>query len=669
MADLLSLSAEFPEADEARWRELAAAMLKGKSIDTLASRTPHGVPVKPLYRETDWPSAKDPAGAPGVSPFVRGAKPAPDPFLPWDIRQSVVHPDPDRAAVLALEALEGGASSIELRIDAHGDNGVCARDAATLGRILADVRCDLACVAFETAGDAGSDGLAVAALAATTIGAKTSPDNALIAFNVDPIGALARTGAASAPAQTLLAPAAAFATEAGRDFPLARLLRADARPVHEAGGTEVQELAFLVAAGVDYMRAQIAADISVRHASRNLLFSMSVGPDVLVEMAKLRAARRLWSRIVEALGGDPPDGAMSLQAVTSRRMLTQRDPWVNMLRNTAACFAAGVGGADIVTVRPFTDALGLPSSLSRRIARNTQIIAQEESYLGRVGDPAGGAWTMERLSEDLAKAAWTLFQEIEAEGGLVRALELGRFQEGVAAARQARMEAVARRKEWVTGVTDFPLIGELTPDTETCDVAQVLKRAPGRTGRRPEQAGWRALAAAARDGATLDDLAPPAEAQIEAEPLWPIRVAASYEALRDLAEARATTGSAPRIFLACLGPLADHSARMMYAQNFFASGGIAAEVKAVTASSADFEFEASGLILACICGSDEQYAAEAVGVASALQKAGAVRIFLAGRPGPLEFALREAGVADFIHIGVNVLERLEQAHAELGLGR
>ena len=179
---------------------------------------------------------------------------------------------------------------------------------------------------------------------------------------------------------------------------------------------------------------------------RNDLFTLSVGADYQVEMSKLRAARRMWGRVAEAFGAKGAAGAMKLQAVTSRRMLTRRDPWVNILRNTAACFAAGVGGADIVTVRAFTDAMGLPGKLARRLARNTQVIAQEECSLGKVVDAPGGAWAMEKLGDDLAVAAWALFQQVEREGGLAKALETGGFQTGVAEARGARIKAAAKRK-------------------------------------------------------------------------------------------------------------------------------------------------------------------------------------------------------------------------------
>jgi methylmalonyl-CoA mutase len=664
MADELSLSADFPSGDEAQWRAMAEKAMDGAPLSKLTTRTEHGVPVKPLYRSTDW--ANDESGLPGVAPFIRGGRAAHDAFLPWDIRQVVSHPDPAIAADQVMEALEGGVSSIELRVDAAGEHGAVARSAVDIARILKGVQLDLAGVGLEAAGASSTHGIELAALLAAALDTKTS-STALVAFNVDPIGALARTGALPGPAEEEIAHAASFARDVAGEFPKASALRADARPVHEAGGTEVQEIAFLVAAGAEYVRALMTAGLTPMAACRAILFTMNVGADYQVEMAKLRAARRMWARIAEAFEVKGPAAGMKLQAVTSRRILTRRDPWVNILRNTAACFAAGVGGADIVTVRPFTDAMGLPGKLARRLARNTQVIAQEESSLGKVVDAPGGSWAIEKLGDDLANAAWALFQQIEREGGIVKALELGGFQAGVATARAARLAAAAKRKEPITGVTDFPQIGEEVPSVEVVNLPNIVRRAAEASGRAPAARSWFSLKTAAGDRATLADISRTGDTGAEAEPLWPIRLAEPFERLRDLADQRTAAGRAPKIFLASVGPLAEHSARQMYAQNFFAAGGIGAVPSAGDAIVLAQAFESTGCQLACICGSDKRYAEEAVAVARGLKAAGVSRLYLAGKPGEREQELRAAGVDEFIHVGVDVLASLELAHAELGL--
>ncbi|HEY7800645.1 MAG TPA: methylmalonyl-CoA mutase family protein [Hyphomonadaceae bacterium] len=666
MADDLPLSADFPPGDEGQWRALAEKALEGAPLSSLTTKTEHGVPVKPLYRSPDW--APDASGLPGASPFIRGGRSANAQYVPWDIRQIVAHPDPAIASDQVMEALEGGVSSIELRVDAAGEHGIVARSASDIGKILRGVQLDWAPVALEAAGASSTQGIELAALLAAAIDARAAA-SAAIAFNADPIGALARTGALPGPADEEIAQAASFARDVAGDFPKASTLRADSRPVHEAGGTEVQDLAFLVACGAEYVRALMTAGLSADNACRAILFTCSVGADYQVEMSKLRAARRMWGRIAEAFGATGAAAGMKLQAVTSRRMLTRRDPWVNILRNTAACFAAGVGGADIVTVRPFTDAMGLPGKLARRLARNTQVIAQEESNLGRVIDAPGGSWAIEKLGDDLANAAWALFQQVEREGGIVKALQLGGFQTGVASARAARLANAAKRKELITGVTDFPLIGEEMPSIEVVNLPNIVRRAAEASGRAPAARSWFSLKTAAADKATLADLSRTSDDGAEAEPFWPIRLAEPFERLRDLADERTAAGRAPRIFLAAIGPLAEHSARQQYAQNFFAAAGIAAETATGDAAALTQAAKASGCSLACICGSDKRYAEEAVATAKALKQAGVARLYLAGKPGDREKELREAGVDEFIHVGVDVLASLELAHAELGLAR
>jgi methylmalonyl-CoA mutase len=664
MADEVKLASGFPAADEAVWVRLVEKALDGKSPDRLTSKTEHGLPVKALYRETDWASRADASGAPGETPFVRGSSAERDPYLPWDIRQTIAQPDPALAAHEAMEALEGGVSSIELRIDVEGRQGIAVGGRCDLAHVLADVRLDLAPVALETTGASAGTGFGVAALLASVAAARGTQDVRL-AFNLDPIGALVRTCALPG-GSGALAETAAFARDAAIEFGGSRILRIDARPVHEAGGTEVQELAFLAAAAAEYLRVLITAGAPASAAARMILGAVSVGADYHLEIAKLRAARRILSRITGAFGATGADAAIPIQAVTARRMLAQRDPWTNLLRNTAACFAAGVGGADIVTVRPFTDAIGRPGSLARRMARNTQIIAQEESLLGVVVDPPGGAWAFEKLGLDIAEAAWTLFQSIEAEGGLVRALVNGGFQAGVAEARKARQSAVARRKEWITGVNDFPQLAETPVDAEP--FPETGSPAAGSTsGPTPASPAWSDRRRAADAGAGLHALEAGGDDELEADPLWPIRLAEPYERLRDRAEAKAMAGAPMKVFLAAVGPLAEHSARLTFAQNFFATGGVGDVSGSGDADAIVAAFRASGCRLACLCGSDKRYARDGTVMAKALKAAGAGRIYLAGRGGEIEADLRAAGVEEFIFVGVDVLASLEKAHAELGL--
>ncbi|MDX2233889.1 MAG: methylmalonyl-CoA mutase family protein [Hyphomonadaceae bacterium] len=611
---VLPLAADFPDQDEARWRALAEAALKGAPWDRLMGRTADGLAVQPLYRETDCPTAHDPAGLPGHAPFARGAHRAPDPWTPWRIRQSFVERDPALLHAAILADLEGGVSAIELVI---GADGAAIASAAELRAALDGVLVDLAPISLDA-----EDGLAAAGWLVEML-RDVGPAALTPGFDVNPVGALMRTGAMD---EGALKAAAALAARHRDLFPEATWLRADARPVHEAGGSEAQEIGAALSAGVAYLRALADAGFSIDDAARAIAFTVSVGPDVLLEAAKLRALRLAWARVLEAAGAGDGARAAKLHAVTSRRMMTRSDPWTNMLRTTAAGFAAAVGGADAITVLPFTDALGRPTPFGRRIARNAQIILMEESHLGRVADPAGGSWFVEALTRDLAAAAWKEMQGLEAQGGVVAALRGGVLQHEVALMRQKREKAFATRRESVTGVTDFPLLGA---------------EAPAVSG------PWAARAPASDKA------------------LAPIRWAAPFEALRDRGEAAKS-----RAFFATLGPLSEFSARANFARNLLAAGGVDAIGPEAVYDSDDARvaaFARSGAAVAVLCGADARYATQAAPAAQALKAAGALWIVYAGKPAD-EAALRAAGVDQFVMAGQDALEALKTLHAALGLG-
>jgi methylmalonyl-CoA mutase len=364
-----------------------------------------------------------------------------------------------------------------------------------------------------------------------------------------------------------------------------------------------------------------------------IYFRLSADADEFLTIAKFRALRKLWARIEQTSGLNPTP--THLTAETGWRMMTRRDPYVNMLRTTVAIAAAGLGGADGITALPHTAALGLPDGFARRIARNTQLILLEESNLAKVSDPAAGSGAIEGLTDKLCAAAWTFFQEIESAGGAWAALESGLIQRNVAAVRSEREQAVAKRKDALTGTSDYPDLNEAF--ATTLDVAPTL----------PKEAN-------------------PA---ISTEALPRIRLAEPFERLRDASDRMLkTTGSRPKIFLANLGKASDFTTRTTYARNFYAAGGIAAVTNDGFKDQAEMiaAFKASGARLACLCSSDKIYATDAAQAAKALTAAGAF-VQLAGRPAEKEAAWRKAGVKAFIYAGCDTLAALQATHDILGV--
>jgi methylmalonyl-CoA mutase len=614
MTDALPLAAEFPRTTQAEWRKLVDAALKDAAFDKrLVTHTYDGLRVEPLYGRAA--GAKTVAGrAPGTA---------------WALMQRIDHPDPAAASVQALQDLENGAAGLCLVFagaPAARGYGVVANDTATLDRALSGVMLDLIPLRIETSPFAGRP---VANLMMELVDArKLDPAKLMVDFGLDPIGDMARTGSALLPWPELSARAGATAKDVrAKGFDNAHLLRADGRAVHEAGGSEAQELAFSIAAGASYLRLLEASGFTLEQARQRISFLMAADADEFLTIAKFRALRKLWARIEQACGLKPQPAFVS--AETAWRMTTRRDPYVNMLRVTIAVTAAGVGGANAISVLPFTAALGLPDAFARRVARNTQLILLEESNLFRVSDPAAGSGGIEALTSQMSQAAWTLFQEIETAGGAAAALEQGLIQKKIAATRAAREAATARRKDAITGTSDYPNLSELP--VAVIDVPRPAVPAP--------------------------------KAAIKFEALPQIRLAEPFEALRDASDRTlAKTGTRPKVLLANLGKLSDFTARATFARNFYEAGGIEAlsndgfrDQAAMIAA-----FRTSGAKLACLCSSDKFYEREAATAARALAGAGAI-VHLAGRPGEHEADWRQAGIKSFIYVGCDVVSTLQAA--------
>ncbi|MGA5760177.1 methylmalonyl-CoA mutase subunit beta [Nonomuraea bangladeshensis] len=570
----MELAAGFTPTTRDDWRELAAAVLRRSGIEAgspeeaLSTPTYDGLTIAPLYDLDDLPG--DP-GLPGAPPYVRGARTVPR----WDVRQRHAAPDPE--AVLA--DLENGVTSLWLVV---GDGAIPPE---ALAGVLKDVLLDLAPVVLEAGPRTREAAEALLALAAER--------------GVAVSGNLGGSGAAGAE----------LAVRCAAGFPGLRAVTVDATRWHDAGGGDADELGCSIARGVAELRELTGAGLSVEQALGQIEFRYAATDDQFATIAKLRAARRLWFRVAEVCGA-PEHGGQRQHAVTSSAMMTVRDPYVNLLRTTVACFAAGVGGADAVTVQPFDAALGLPDGFSRRLARNTQALLLEEAHLARVLDPAGGSWYVERRTADLAERAWAWFQEIEAAGGADAAEEL--IAARVAATRERRAADVARRRFPITGISEYPDLGE---------------RPVHRSG---------------------NGIATP-------------RYAEEFEALRDLAESRLER---PKVFLATIGPVAAHTARAAFAANLFQAGGFATETAGPGADPEQIAtaFAVSGARVACLCSSDRLYAEHAAPVAAALRRAGARRVWLAGQ-GVYD------GVDGTVHAGCDALHVLRTTYDDLGVTR
>ena len=602
------MSVELQEA-RARWRSAVAAVLAKSSrwepadlaVDPerlLDSPTYEGFDVHALYTALD---GLPETSLPGSWPYVRGGDRHRDAMTGWKVAEQfpaagfVGSSAEGNAAVLA--ALVDGVSALVLRV---GDGGVAPGD---LARWLEGVYLELAPVLL----DAGADFAAAAQVMLALVAGADDSSTVSIDLGADPLTA-ALSGRNAPTVAEVLAVAAAVAGKVG-----VRTITVDGPAFNDRGANASWELASVIGAATDYLRLQTGAGIELTAALRQISFRLAADDDQFMTIAKFRAARQLWGRVADELG-HPNDGAAPFNAVTSRAMMTQRDPWVNMVRTTIAAFGAGVGGADTVQVLPFDAAIpggfpGVTVDFARRIARNTQLLLLEECNIGRVLDPAGGSWYVEQLTETLAAQAWSHFQEIEARGGFRQAG--GHIAEQIDEVWARRADDIAHRRTAITGVSEFP------------------------------------------------DLAEPPLSHA-GSPTPTIRYAAAFETLRDRADAYLKrTGGHPRVLLLPLGPVAEHNIRTSFAANLLASGGIEAINPGTVEPAGIGDVVRDGRTsVAVICGTDARYKTEAAAIVTAARSAGIERFYLAGSERAVADLPPDSRPDDFLTAQIDAVEAL-----------
>jgi methylmalonyl-CoA mutase len=616
------------EQGRARWRTAVAGVLaKSTKRDAseiaalgpapeqmLETPTYEALAIRALYTALD--ELPEPP-LPGVWPFVRGADALRDVKSGWKVAEAIpanpvagVAADEVNSAVLA--GLAEGVSALQVRV---GESGVTP---AQLDKALEGVYLSMAPVIL----DAGADYRAASDVLLELAG-RVEPDQRAI-LSID-LGADPLTAALSDRPAPPVAAVVSMATRVAAQHGV-RAITVDGPAFHNLGANATWELAGSIAAAVAYLRVLTESGLPVAKALSQISFRVAADDDQFLSIAKVRALRRLWARVAEVVG-EPDSGAAVVHAETSLPMMTQRDPWVNMLRTTLAAFGAGVGGADTVLVFPFDVAIeggfpGMATSFARRMARNIQLLLLEESHVGRILDPAGGSWFVEHLTDQLAHQAWQSFQTIEQHGGFVDAGEFIAGQIGEIAARRA--DDIAHRKTAITGVNEYPNLTEpALPQNDS-------------------------------------SYSPLAAGKL-------IRYAAEFEALRDRSDVYlARAGSRPQALLLPVGPLAEHNIRTTFASNLLASGGI----EAINPGTVDADgvaeavTDAGSPVVAVICGTDSRYGTEASAVVAAARSAGVSHVCLAGPQKAVAAADHQPD--EFLTAKINAVQTLSQLLDRLG---
>jgi len=698
---------EFPTTRYDAWRAAAEAALKGGSFEKkLITKTHEGIELQPMYRAEDVTDLPHMDSLPGFAPFARGTQVLGYKSQPWEVSQELANATPESFNQALRADLERGQTAVNMQLDLATLSGEDA-DATEPGQVgkgglsisyLGDLTEALTGIELEQTPifiQTGASGLPLLAMVLAML-EKQSRSGAKLqgCIGDDPLGELASTGRLPRSLEGVYEDLARLTRWTAANAPGLRTVLVRGHPYHDGGGNAVQELAFALATGVEYLRKLQECGVTIDQAAPRVLFALSLGSNLFMEIAKLRAARILWAKVIVAFGGGEEARKIYVHARTSGWNKTLYDSNVNMLRATTEAFSGVLGGCDSLHIGPKDEIARVPSDFSRRVARNIHTVLREEAGLTRAADPAGGSWYLESLTDTLARKTWDLFQDVEKRGGMTKALIAGFPQQQVAAVSNQRAKTYAQRRDIFVGTNMYPNPADdpLTPEVIDHAALQQRRSVKLKAFRQSTDADARrdalekltkatsdqrvttAIAAAAA-GATLNELwqalttGESAEPQIE--PVAIKRGAEPFENLRRRSEAFAErTGSPPKAFLANLGPTPQHKARADFSRGFLEIGafevigneGFGTTDQAIQAAIA------SGAQVVVICSTDQTYPDLVPPLAKGIKEAKPdTLVLVAGYPVDYVEAFKAADVDDFIHLRANCYELLTKLQNQMGV--
>jgi methylmalonyl-CoA mutase len=666
----------FPAPSFAEWKQEVEKSLKGKPFEKLYSTTYENITIQPIYTRHDVEKLAYIEEYPGFANYVRGTRSNGYIKEPWKVSQEISASSPTEWNEIVKHDLEKGQTEIHIVLERLGFPVTSLDD---IEAMFSDISLDK----YSLRVDAGVQSLSFLALFAAYLQQRQIPFDAVHGtIGMDPIGALAETGKLSASVASLYDVMADVTKWAKENMPDVKTVIVRSEPYHNGGANAVQELAFAFATAVEYIRACLDRGVAIDAIAPRIQFSFSVGSNFFMEIAKLRAARLIWSNIVKAFGGSESSQKIAMHARTSYFTKTVYDPYVNMLRAAAEAFAATVGGTDSLHVSPFDEAIRPADEFSRRIARNTQLILLEEAHIANVIDPAGGSYYVETLTAQVAEETWKLFQQIEAKGGIVQALADGFVQEQVEAVARQRQKNIETRKEKIVGTNFYANLAEeplekINGSQEQRSFSSIIDEehvAALQAGFANQQWIEAAVDMALRRATAqeIEAALKTEEASIHVKPITQWRLAEPFERLRQASETHLKKyGKRPTVYLINIGNIPNYKARADFITGFFEAGGIAVEKSEGVHSAEEAVSEAinaSGTHYV-ICGSDESYADIVPAIAKTFKQAKPnTKLYVAGKqPADVEQTFIEAGVDGFIHIGSNCYETIVSFMKEMGV--
>ncbi len=704
----LELEKDFTPPSFDEWKKVIESELKGAPYEKLITKTYEGINLQPIYTQNDIKGLPHLNEMPGTANYSRGGSTGGYAGKSWDICQELPFGDAEEFNEALKYDLERGQTAINLKLDYAsklgldadyakvgevGKNGVSISGIRSFSRALKGVNLRNYPLYIE----AGASPLPILATLAGYL-KQENVDIKEIKFSIDadPLSYLAENGKLPVSLESIydeMAAAVKFCTSNCGD---ARVIGVNTSAYHNAGASAVQELAFAAASGIEYLDKMISRGIAIDDAARSIRFTFSIGQFYFMEVAKLRAARIIWSNIVKAYGGSEEAGVMKIHGRTSFYNQSVFDPYVNMLRTTTEAFSAVLGGVDSLHTNPFDETFGLPDTFSRRIARNTQIILKEESHLDQVIDPAGGSYFVEKLTAEIAEAAWKLAKEIENHGGMGSAIISGFVQDETAKTASLKKADLAKRKSVAVGTNMYAnMTEEKLPLRDTDYNALYKKRSQYLQALRTSASGEKdnaileklqsltentdssvveTAASAILDGATMGEITRAFRSKegeaIEVKPLKSERLTEIYEKLRNASiEYKNRNGNAPKIFLATMGSVTQHKGRADFSRGFFEIAGFEIIYPSgfQTSEEAAKSAAESGAPVAVICSTDETYP-EIVPVFTKTVKGlnPDITVVLAGYPKDQVEAHKASGVDEFIFLGADAVDLLTRIMIKIG---
>ncbi|WP_088040677.1 methylmalonyl-CoA mutase family protein [Bacillus sp. EAC] len=687
--DEMNLFNEFPKPTVNEWRDVVEKSLKGATIEEkLVTKTYEEISLQPMYRSEDLKNFRYLDSKSGEFPYLRGTNQLGYIEEPWAICQELSISSPEEFNQVALNDLQKGQTMLHILIES---NYLSLYSESTIednhmrkGLLLSSIK-DFE-IAFK-----GIDleevplfieivhgGLGFFATFISYLNQQNYDLKKIKSFvGMDPLGDLVKFGTIPYSMEEALEIMADITKWSVSNAPNVETINIQGNPYHDAGGNAIHELAFTISSGVEYLRGLEKHQVSIDDIAQRIRFSFSIGSNFFMEIAKLRAARMIWARIVKELGGNEASQKMFIHSRTSAWSKTIYDPYVNILRGTVEAFAGVIGGVDSLHVSPFDEPLGAPDEFSRRIARNTHMILDKEANLSKVVDPAGGSWYVESLTYTLAEKVWELFQKIEELGGMYNAIQAGFPQELIGITAEKRAENIKLKKDVFVGTNIFPNLQEkklIKRENSNCSKPNVQNSSNHKSYELEQslknfseiQSFENALIAI-NNGASIDDLDKSMYLLKTGKPtVRPLRIhrgAEPFEYLREKSEEyKNRTGNSLTVFAANIGPISSYKQRVDFVTDFFEVGGFQVIQNSGFSTIEEIveTYKLSKSKIVVICSTDDHYAEYIPALVREIQKIDLnTTILITGNPTVEEMNLyKNLGVNDFIHSKINNYEKL-----------